>query len=75
MPMERADMLFRLRATTTSAGSSPGGLRAAVLDERASRHAFRRRASEEGSGSQRKPRERSEPDKDARVAHNKRGTA
>jgi hypothetical protein len=29
-----------------------GGWRAAVLDERGSRHAFRLRASEEGSGSQ-----------------------
>jgi hypothetical protein len=70
---EGAAMLFRLRATTTPAGFERGGLRAAVLDERASRHAYRRRASEEGSGSQRKPRERSEPDKTARAAHKEEG--
>jgi hypothetical protein len=60
---ERANGTGRSRRVTTTSDFSARGLRAAVLDERASRHAIRRRASEEGSGSQRKPRERSEPNK------------
>ncbi len=46
-----SEYAFRSRRVTTTSDSSARGLRAAVLDERASRHALRRRASEEGSGS------------------------
>jgi hypothetical protein len=48
---ERAEVFFPLRATTTAADPKRPGSRAAVLDERTSRHAFRLRVREEGSGS------------------------
>jgi hypothetical protein len=60
-------------AALSSASDDGGGLecapgsRAAVLDERTSRHAFRLRVREEGGGLKRDPRERSEQSDIARA--------